>query len=195
MNLTVRQVEGRSGVNRGTISQVLRGLRHCAPEDRHALMIALDFNAAEHRTFLPSRELSVPDLVLYDSAYPYGGSYLPIQRGRELLMRSLFSEGRRQLNDAFSAALARQDYVRAADAAEVMAWLELEAMEPRKFSPTLPCRSLGAVRGYPLSAETPIAVGSLASGQAWEHRVPPGAVSLHLQSSEPGLLDLRQRFS
>ena len=129
LNLTVRQVEGRSGVNRGTISQVLRGLRHCAPEDRHALMIALDFNAAEHRTFLPSREASVPDLILYDAAYPYSGSYLPIQRGRELLMRSLFPEARRQLNDAFTAALDRQDYVRAADAAEVMAWLELEAME------------------------------------------------------------------
>jgi transcriptional regulator with XRE-family HTH domain len=129
LNLTVRQVEGRSGVNRGTISQVMRGLRHCAPEDRHALMIALEFTAGEHQKFLPSREHSIPDLVLYDSAYPYSGSYLPIQRGRELLMRSLFPEARRQLNDAFTAALARRDHIRAADAAEVMAWLELEAMD------------------------------------------------------------------
>jgi tetratricopeptide (TPR) repeat protein len=44
-------------------------------------------------------------------------------------MRSLFPEARRQLTDAFTAALARRDHVRAADAAEVMAWLELEAMD------------------------------------------------------------------
>ena len=44
-------------MNRGTISQVLRGLRHCSPEDRHcALMVVLNFNAAEQQKFLPARE-------------------------------------------------------------------------------------------------------------------------------------------
>jgi transcriptional regulator with XRE-family HTH domain len=80
LNLTVREVEGRSGVNRGTISQILRGLRHCAPDDRHALMVALDFDAQDHHRFLPLRETRIPDLVLYDDGLPYGGTYLPIQR-------------------------------------------------------------------------------------------------------------------
>ena len=44
-------------------------------------------------------------------------------------MRSLFPEARRQLIDAYTVALARRDLVRAADAAEVMAWLEHEAMD------------------------------------------------------------------
>jgi ribose 1,5-bisphosphokinase PhnN len=44
-------------------------------------------------------------------------------------MRSLFPEARLQLTEAFTDALARRDLVRAADAAEVMAWLEHEAMD------------------------------------------------------------------
>ena len=129
LNLTVRQVEGRSGINRGTISQVLRGLRHCAPEDRHALMVALVFDAAEQEKFLPSHKAQIPELVFHDGTYPRSGTYEPIQRGRELLMRSLFPEARVQLTNAFRDALARRDLVRAADAAEVMAWLEHEAMD------------------------------------------------------------------
>ena len=129
LDLTVRQVEGRSGVNRGTISQVLRGLRHCAPEDRHALMVALEFTEDEQQRFLPSLSAKIPELVFHDGTYPRTGSYEPIQRGRELLMRSLFPEARMQLTSAFRDALARRDLVRAADAAEVMAWLEHEAMD------------------------------------------------------------------
>ena len=129
LSLTVREVEGRSGVNRGTISQVLRGLRHCAPEDRHALMVALEFNAAEQEKFLPSQPPHAPELVFHDGTYPRSGTYEPVQRGRELLMRSLFPEARLQLTNAFRDALERRDLVRAADAAEVMAWLEHEAMD------------------------------------------------------------------
>jgi transcriptional regulator with XRE-family HTH domain len=129
LNLTVRQVEGRSGVNRGTISQVLRGQRHCAPDDRHALIVALEFSAEERQQFLPRVEPELPELVLWDPSYPYSGDHLPVQRGRELLMRSLFPEARVQLTEAFNTALARRDYVRAADAAEVMAWLEHEVMD------------------------------------------------------------------
>jgi transcriptional regulator with XRE-family HTH domain len=129
LDLTVRQVEGRSGVNRGTISQVLRGLRHCAPEDRHTLMVALEFTEDEQQRFLPSLSAKIPELVFHDGTYPRTGSYEPIQRGRELLMRSLFPEARMQLTSAFRDALARRDLVRAADAAEVMAWLEHEAMD------------------------------------------------------------------
>ena len=129
LNLTVRQVEGRSGVNRGTISQVFRGMRHCAPEDRHALMVALEFDAAEQQRFLPSLKAHVTELVLHDGTYPRSGPYEPVQCGRELLMRSMFPEARVQLANAFRDALARRDSVRAADAAEVMAWLEHEAMD------------------------------------------------------------------
>src|SRR5437868_3871243 len=83
LNLTVRQVEGRSGVNRGTVSQVLRGLRHCAPEDRHALMVALEFDSAEQKKFLPSQESHSCEIVFHDATYPRSGTYEPIQRGRE----------------------------------------------------------------------------------------------------------------
>lgn len=129
LNLTLRQVEERSGVNRGTVSQILRGRRPCAADDRHALMVALGFDATEHRHFLAGRADQPPELIFYDGSLPYSGDYLPIQRGRELLMHSMFPEARRQLIDAYNGAIGRKDFVRAADAAEVMAWLELEVME------------------------------------------------------------------
>jgi transcriptional regulator with XRE-family HTH domain len=129
LNLTLREIEALSGVNRGTISKVLHGVIPCAREDRQALMAALEFERSEQQRFLSSGLALPPELVLHDGAYPLSGSYLPIQRGRELLMRSMFPEARRQLNQAFTAAVAREDFVRAADAAEVLAWLEYEAMD------------------------------------------------------------------
>lgn len=125
LNLSLCALAQLARVNRGTLSQVMRGERPCGRTDRAALMHAVGLGLDLQEQFLPSSlyRSPEPELLLLD---PPTCPHPPLQRGQGFLIREFYSEARREFGAVFKSAAVDSNYVLQADAAARMAWLYYE---------------------------------------------------------------------
>src|SRR5208283_3305352 len=85
LSLSVVALAQIARINRGTLSQVLRGRRPCGRTDRAALLRALALGSEVQQRFLAPFEVSVPqtELILLD---PPMSPHPPLQRGQRFLI-------------------------------------------------------------------------------------------------------------
>jgi transcriptional regulator with XRE-family HTH domain len=112
-------------VNRGTLSQVLRGERPCGRTDRGALIHALGLGSQAHEQFLPSRDVYAPrpELILLD---PPTSPHPPLERGQRQLICAVYPSAVQEFINVFRTAADSRDYVLQADAAARLAWAHYE---------------------------------------------------------------------
>jgi hypothetical protein len=123
--LSLRIVEALSGVNRGTLSGVLHGIRPCERKDRAAIMRSLGFGLEVQARFLPLASVnpSEHELILLDGRV---SPHPQLHRGQGLMSRGQFAEAHQEFSNVFGVASARGDGLLQADAAAWMAWFHGE---------------------------------------------------------------------
>jgi transcriptional regulator with XRE-family HTH domain len=112
-------------VNRGTLSQILRGQRPCGRTDRAALIHALGLGSRIEEQFLPGRDVYAPkpELILLD---PPTSPHPPLERGQRHLICAVYSAAIQEFISIFRSAADSGDYVLQADAAARLAWAYYE---------------------------------------------------------------------
>jgi hypothetical protein len=112
-------------VNRGTLSQVIRGERPCGRTDRAALIHALGFGTDVEEQFVAGfhRRAREPKLILLD---PPTSPHPPLERGQRLLICAVYPDALKEFVNVYRAAAANQDPVLQADAAARLAWVYFE---------------------------------------------------------------------
>lgn len=125
LGLSLAALAELARVNRGTLSQVLRGQRPCGKADRAALIHALGLgdDVQEHFLASPHSESPKPKLIPIDpSIYPHR----QLDNGLLLLGRAIYPEAHTEFINVYRPAAGRLDYVLQADAAFRLAWVYFE---------------------------------------------------------------------
>jgi transcriptional regulator with XRE-family HTH domain len=125
LGLSLAALAELARVNRGTLSQVLRGQRPCGRADRAALIHALGLGSDVQEDFLasPQDALQNPKLILLD---PSTSPHPELDRGQLLLICAIYPEALREFINVFRSAGYRRNYVLQADAALRLAWAYFE---------------------------------------------------------------------
>jgi transcriptional regulator with XRE-family HTH domain len=124
LNLSLAALAELARVNRGTLSQVLRGQRPCGRTDRAALIRALGLEHEVQDQFLASPiRARKPELILLD---PPISPHPPLERGQRFLICALYPEALREFITVYRTAHADRDFVLQADAAARLAWAYFE---------------------------------------------------------------------
>jgi hypothetical protein len=125
LNLSLVALAELAQVNRGSLSQVLRGQRPCGRTDRAALIHALGLGDNVSTQFLTASPVHTPkpDLILLD---PPTSPHPPLEKGQRFLICALFPEALREFVAVYRAAADRRDYVLQSDAAARIAWVYYE---------------------------------------------------------------------
>jgi transcriptional regulator with XRE-family HTH domain len=128
-HLCLRETHRLTGVDAGTISRILSGE---TPGSRHVIgkLTRTLGSREDFRRFTKKLDLSAVSLC--EPLYKNSDIHLPVQRGREFLMRSLFEDAQRELYESYQDFVHKRNFLRAADAAEVLAWLHLELMSKER---------------------------------------------------------------
>src|SRR5207302_7328938 len=86
--LGLRAISAITGINRGTISQVLDGIRPCGRKDRETLMLTLGFAPDVQARFIPSvTGFGEPELILLD---PPVAAHPELQKEQKFLIQGFY---------------------------------------------------------------------------------------------------------